>query len=270
MSTLRAKAPDTQEISSFYDETLQQRLRDYIYGNDRITAAQHLVNSLIDCATERALEVGCGLGISAAKFVQRHEWLKVHAVDISPKVIEAANKLFRGNDRLIFEVSDMRAVPRLAPYDLITMLDVYEHIPRDTWPQFNAVLGAALSATGTIAITTPSRLHQEHLARENPAGLQIVDETVELPDLLALAKDVSGSVVYFRQVSIWHTNDYIHAVIKRRPTYSPVAWRRPATLVRRIQGRLAHLAQNAKQLRAVALRRRWVRERLGIDVESPR
>ncbi len=270
MAGLEVKRPDDREIASFYDEALEHRLRDYIYGNERITAALELANSLIERSTERVLEVGCGLGISAAELVQAQDWVKVHAVDISPKNIAAANRLFGGNDRLTFEVSDMREVPRLAPYDLITLLDVYEHIPRENWPQFNAVLGEALSATGTIAITTPSRLHQEYLARESPAGLQIVDETVELPDLLALAKDVSGTLVYSKQVSIWNINDYLHAVIKRSPPYRPVAWRRPATLVRRIQGRLAHLAQSAKRLRAVALRRRRVRETLGIDLESPR
>ena len=269
MSTLRAKVPSTHEISSFYDDILNQRLRDYIYGNERISAALELASSLIDCSTKQVLEVGCGLGISAAKFIQGRDWLKVHAIDISPKVIEAAKKLFGGNARLIFEVSDMGEVPRMAPYDLVTMLDVYEHIPRDRWPQFNAVLGAALSASGTIAITTPSKLHQQYLAREQPSGLQIVDETVDLPDLLALAKDVSGTVVYFKLVSIWNINDYAHTIIARNPPYRPIGWRRPATLVGRITGRLAHLARSAKRLRAVALRRRLVREKLGIDLELP-
>jgi len=67
----------------------------------------------------------------------------------------------------------MRVVPRLAPYDMITLLDVYEHIPRSEWAQFNAILRAAIADDGTIVVTVPSPLHQNHLLQVNPSGLQI-------------------------------------------------------------------------------------------------
>jgi len=266
MPTVRVNPPDTHDIASFYDETLEQRLRDYVHGNDRITAAFELAASLIDGSTKRVLEVGCGLGISAVQMVETRDWVKVHAVDISPKVIDAASKLFGGNDRLTFEVSDMREVPRLAPYDLITLLDVYEHIPREDWPQFNAVLGAALSTSGTIVITVPSRLHQEHLARVNPSGLQIVDQVVELEDLAALAKDVEGILVYFAYVSVWNSHDYIHSVIRRGPEYQPLKWRRPEKLLERINKRIRFWFEKAKRQRITAHRLRTVHDRLGITL----
>jgi SAM-dependent methyltransferase len=263
MPGLEVTGPEAREIASFYDEALEHRLRDYIYGNERITAAFSLANSLIGRSTERVLEVGCGLGISAAELIRARDWVKVHAVDISPNNIAAANRLFGGSDRLIFEVSDMRDVPRLAPYDLITMLDVYEHIPRANWPQFNAVLGAALASDGTMVITIPSPLHQDYLARENPCGLQIVDETVHLEDLAALARDVSGILVYLKYVSIWKENDYVHAVIRRRPCYQPLNWQAYG-LWGRVAARPVYWVDAVQRWYRASQRRRRIRLRLGI------
>jgi 2-polyprenyl-3-methyl-5-hydroxy-6-metoxy-1,4-benzoquinol methylase len=268
MPVLRESRPDADTIASFYDETLEQRLRDYVFGNDRIAAAVALSASLLDRSVTKVLEVGCGLGISAAELARGRDWLTVHAVDISPKTIAAAGQLFAGNDRLIFEVSDLREVPRLAPYDLITMLDVYEHIPRSDWPAFNARIASALSRDGAIVVTVPSPWHQEYLARENPAGLQIVDETVRVEDLAALARDVDGHIMKLNVISIWNDNDYIHAVIRRNPLYRPLRWVRPEGVMRRIAGRISAWRSSATRRRIAAIRSQQVYERLGVQVET--
>jgi SAM-dependent methyltransferase len=265
-----ANRPDADVIASFYDETLEQRLRDYVFGNERIEAAVRRAGAEIDRSVAKVLEVGCGLGISAAALIRDRDWLTVHGVDISPKSIAAARRLFAGNDRLIFEVSDMHAVPRLAPYDLITILDVYEHIPRETWPEFNGVIAAALSPGGAIVVTVPSRWHQERLARDNPVGLQIVDETVETEDLAALARDLDGHVMRLEAVSIYHHNDYLLCVIRRDPPTGPLRWRRPEGVAARVAGRLSAWLFAARRRRIAALRSRQVRERLGVKVEAVR
>jgi 2-polyprenyl-3-methyl-5-hydroxy-6-metoxy-1,4-benzoquinol methylase len=280
MPSLHAHTPDTHDIASFYDDRLEQRLRDYIYGNERITAALELAASLIDRSTKWVLDVGCGLGISASRIAETGDWVKVHAVDISPKTISAAVSLFGENNRVTFEASEMLEVPRFAPYDIIMLLDVYEHIPRETWPRFNSILGRSLSPTGSIVLTAPSPLHQEHLARVNPSGLQIVDEVVQLEDLAALAKDVAGQLVFFSYVSIWHTNDYLHAVIRRGPSYRPLntdwrygfadsnpswlKWQRSERVVDRIKQRLDFWLEGARQRNMSARRRRLVQDRLGL------
>ncbi len=263
---LSTKTPETGEISAFYDETLAQRLRDYIEGNKRISAAVDLAISRIDHSITRVLDVGCGLGIAAALMADTREWVRVHAVDISPRVIDAARRLYGGKERLVFDVSEMHEVPRLAPYDLITLLDVYEHIPREIRPQLNALLGRSLSPVGTIVLTIPSWLHQRNLARDNPAGLQIVDEVVELDDLVTLAKEVSGELVYFSYVSIWNSNDYVHVVIRRGPSYEPLAWRCPERILDRIRAKIVLSVARIRQQAASARRRRLVTDRLGISL----
>jgi protein-L-isoaspartate O-methyltransferase len=268
MATI-AEPRATHEIAAYYDTTLERRLRDYVFGNERIAAAIELVGAACTPATRKVLDVGCGLGIAADALTRKNARLTVHAVDISPKTIETAERLF-GHERLVFEVSDMREVPRLAPYDVITLLDVSEHIPREGRPGLHAVLGQALAPQGTLVLTTPSPLHQEYLARTDPGGLQIVDETIWPEDFLALARDVGGTLVCYRSVSIWKTHDYCHVVIQRNPTYGSVPWpqeRRP--LWRRAAGWLAARRARWAERRAAAARQARVRARLGISVSPP-
>jgi hypothetical protein len=192
--------------------------------------------------------------------------LRVHALDISPATIAAARRLFGEDGRVTFEVSEMEEVPRFAPYDIIILLDVYEHVPWKTWPRFHSILDRSLSPTGSLVLTMPSPLHQEHLARVNPAGLQVVDQVVQLEDLVTLAKAVSGQLVYFSYVSIWNTNDYLHAIIRRGPSYQPLGWQRPERVGDRIRRRITFWLERAGQRNRSARRRRLVRDRLGIRV----
>jgi len=47
----------------------------FVYGNERISAAVKLTVSLIDRSIDRILDVGCGLGISAAEIVETRDWV---------------------------------------------------------------------------------------------------------------------------------------------------------------------------------------------------
>jgi len=78
----------------------------------------------------------------------------------------------------------------------------------------HARLNSALTQSGRIVVTVPSPGKQESL-RTSGQGLQIIDETITLQDLVRLAEDVRGTLTYFNMISVWDTNDYIHAVVER-------------------------------------------------------
>ena len=55
---------------------------------------------------------------------------------------------------------------------------------------------------------------RRHFMRKVKA-CKIVDEVVTLEDLNVVAKEIGGALAYFSLLSVWETNDYIHAVIER-------------------------------------------------------
>ena len=214
-------ATNADAIAAYYDDEMQKPLRDFVYGNARVQAAIDLCLAYIHPHSRNLLDVGCGFGQSSAEFRQNRPWVDVTSVDISPKRIECGRRLFADYD-IRFQVSDMTTVPEGGPFDVITMLDVYEHIPKYARPQFHRTLAEALGRDGTVILTVPSPLHQGHLSANRPEGLQVVDETIQLNDVIRLANDLGGEVVLFHYVSIWHTNDYVHAAVTRQPRYDMI------------------------------------------------
>jgi SAM-dependent methyltransferase len=69
---------------------------------------------------QRVLDVACGTGKSFEPLLARG--YQVTACDISPEMVAAAAGKFAGHGVDLF-VADMRRLPRLGPFDLITCLD---------------------------------------------------------------------------------------------------------------------------------------------------
>lgn len=209
------------DVASFYDTFGKRGLDDYVHGNRRIEYATELVARYITPATRNLLDVGCGIGIACSTLSDRFPELHFTGVDISPENIAAARSLF-ASDRVSFDVSKVTDDVIQETYDLVYLLDVFEHIPRDVRTSFQQQLAAHLAPQGTLVATVPSPLHQAHLKAHHPEELQIIDEVVTLDDVREFARVIGGEVVHFSYVSVWRTNDYLHFVIQRDPQLAPL------------------------------------------------
>ncbi|TWT55862.1 SAM-dependent methyltransferase [Allorhodopirellula solitaria] len=259
---------EKKSIAAFYDAHSERMLRDFVNGNARVSAAIDLVTTHLHGRNGKILDVGCGIGSASYLFAQKLTGFEVLGVDISPKSIEIGRKLFSG-DRVSLAVSDMECSPEDGPFDAIVLVDVYEHIPREKWPDFNRVLASSLTPDGMLILTTPSSLHQSYLKECKPEGLQIVDETVEVSDVMSLARDLDATLVHYSMKSIWQTNDYLHVVIERCPQYSPKvkSHQRKLTVNQRLRRKMRHLSGMSQEPVGVKERRCYVKERLGVDVK---
>lgn len=259
--------PSKEAISSYYDQDIDRALRDYVHGNPRIHAAIERCLAFIGPSSQSLLDIGCGIGQSSFTFRRERPWLNVLGIDISSRRIECARRLF-GEEKLRFEVSDMSSRPAASLFHVVTMLDVYEHVPPSARQSFHDTLARCLSDEGTVVMTFPSTLHQNYLRRQRPEELQVVDETVFLSDISNLATDLQGELVLFEFVSIWNTNDYVHAVITRNPAYGPIernsaARSRFSSLLSRVR---RGLWDRRREAISREIRRKKVRDRLNISV----
>ena len=254
-------------IAQFYDQFSRRLLADYISQNARVSAAIARVCSVIDRRISKVLDVGCGIGASSDAYLRRRPWCRVDGVDISPENIKTAKRLFE-RDGLAFHCSDMKDRPTATTYDLIALLDVYEHVPRAEWPMLNALLAECLSPEGSIVAAIPSPLHQQFLAEHQPEALQVVDETVDFQDICDLAHDLQASIVTFQMVSIWNINDYMHVVMTRSPRYEPVYAVSAArtALWQRAGLRIARMFGGWRRRYTAWRRRKYVKTRLGIEL----
>lgn len=214
------KSRDKESVRRFYDDFSKKLMADYVHGNPRAEAAIKHALQWIPADTQRILDVGCGIGWSSWEIKRHCPEAEVIGIDLSPKMIEIARSLFQ-TPKLSYLTHDIisgEGIPGDV-FDSIVMLDVYEHIPKELRDGVHRALNKILAADGQLVLTCPSLLHQQFLRDHQPDGLQPVDEDVTVDELSKLSQDIGGQVVYFNHATVWHSNDYIHAVVQRNPEF---------------------------------------------------
>jgi SAM-dependent methyltransferase len=202
-----------REVEAYYDEFSQRFLKDIVEGNRRVDRQLALLSSAIPGDVRTVLVIGFGSGQAAHHIAMVARDAEITGVDISTENQRIAQTLF-AHPRIQYRKLDVTTDHLDGTYEVVVLPDVYEHIPAKSRHELHTQLNRLLAADGRLILTLPSPGHQSML-RARGEGLQVVDETVTLDDLIKLAGDVSGALTYFNSISVWGSNDYLHAVIER-------------------------------------------------------
>ena len=208
---------DSRTVKSYYDEHVVGKLRAFLDVNARVEAAWQTLVQFAPPGPTRICEVGCGIGDISWRMSRRFRNASVTGLDISPRSIEIASRLF-GSDRVSFaQVDDLRGhIPTST--DLVVLMDVYEHIGPERRPAVWEAVAAGLGETGRVFLAFPSPRHQAFL-RETGAEIQPVDEDLGLEDMRDMARGTGTELVLYKELDIWNSGDYIHVGLSRRPDW---------------------------------------------------
>ncbi len=104
------------------------------------------------------LEIGPGFGNLIERLHSRCGYRKVSAVDVSPEVVAACNRVLPGSTAL---AGDTAAFLHERPqeYDLVLMFHVLEHVPRDAVMPLLEALRASLKTNGKLIVEVPNIAH---------------------------------------------------------------------------------------------------------------
>ena len=223
LQELAATEVDTNDyVQSYYDNWDDRLIADYKRGNPRVLNGIEYVLNQIPQSASKILDIGCGIGWSTWEIKRHFPEAEVVGVDISPQLIETANTLFGAEKGLTFDTCDVTEdTPREGPYDAIVMIDVYEHISRDSRSVFHQALSQLLTSDGKLILTCPTPHLQRYLAANAPHKLQPVDEIIRDSDLETLLDDIDGTTYEKQTVSIWLEGDYFHATLNRSGSSFP-------------------------------------------------
>ena len=208
-----------EEIREFYAADLPRRLRARIDGNLRIDRAIEFMTARVE-VDDRILDIGCGIGVATEKLAANAEEGRVWALDISPAHIDYCRRTIERPNLEFFTLNVVEEFTRLdeivdGDLDVVTMVDVLEHLPQEAASELFANLGGRLSDRGRILLTYPSPTYQRHLYETEGSRLQAIDRIVEIDEILDLAKSAGCELRHFSHVDVWRRDQYIHCELVR-------------------------------------------------------
>jgi SAM-dependent methyltransferase len=203
-----------KEIKQYYDSLSGEKLNDYIYGNPRITEAWKTIIKDAPRNVSNVLEIGCGVGQTINRLSKKWPEAKFTGLDISGESIRIAQILFGGKN-ISFVEGILQPEIITEKYDLILMVDVYEHIEKQDRAEFHKNLKNILADKGRIIfnIPTPRLLH--YLTKYEPSRVQPVDEAIDNEVINSLINQTGTEMIFYNEKKIFRYGDYVHLVIGR-------------------------------------------------------
>jgi len=108
---------------------------------------------LPDGTGKSLLDVGCGMGF-ALRAMQDHGFERVRGIDISPEQIAACREL--GLPGELVESTESYLWSCEERFDVILLLDVLEHVPRESQIPLMRAVEHVLNPDGKVVITVPN------------------------------------------------------------------------------------------------------------------
>lgn len=214
------------QIAGFYDDFLDRRMVGYrLRGNRRLQLANRFVRAHIR-RDSNVLDVGCGIGITAEAVARKARRGRLWAFDLSARNVDYARRTVRAPN-IEWRVLDVLQSPeRLvdwvsSPVNVIVVIDVLEHIALPDQPRFMESLLSVAADDVVILLTFPSASYQQHLRAHDPGELQPVDEDITAAHLERLGHAHGLHLVSWNSHDVWLTDQYVHAVLRRRPVLVP-------------------------------------------------
>jgi SAM-dependent methyltransferase len=251
-------------VEDYYDKRVEEKLRDFTHFNPRIEAAIETLAGWAPVKPRRVLEIGCGIGAASWRMARAWPQAEVIGADISPVSIDVARACFR-LPNLSYHAGLIEEGALKGKFDLIVMMDVYEHIAPAARSGLHAAIRNLLADDARFVLAFPTPTLQNYAATNSPQDLQPIDECIGYDEIAVLARETATEIVYYRTTGVWHYGDYAHLVLARYRAMTEVKLREyvhPSRLVR--------LKQMVKRLIGREAPSRGVRDYLGPDLMRPR
>lgn len=218
----------SEPIQRYYESFSHDTgLRDWAFPNARHEQLRLVLGRLLDGRSGlRILDVGCGTGVMAAALTR---YGRVDGNDLSAGAVALAAALV---PEARFRAGRLEDVDFTGPYDLITLFDVLEHVPREERGALLGALAERLAPGGTLFASTPQGDFTRWLLDERPELAQVIEVEVQLAELLAEAAQVGLALAHYETYEIQWARQY-QAMAFERPPAPGAAPRFPRSLRRR-------------------------------------
>ncbi|BDM81691.1 class I SAM-dependent methyltransferase [Acaryochloris marina] len=218
---------NVEQVRNYYNEFRDTRMLSYrLYGNPRIDKAVELIGQYTR-PDSKVLDIGCGIGLVSEKIGAKIKTGHVWACDIADQNIAYAQQTVIDENITFLKVDIINEFKKIEdtiqkPVDLVSMVDVIEHLPPNHYETFFSNLGRVTAGDAVVVLTYPSPEYQRYLHLHNPDELQVIDETIEIGDLIQWAAHGNFKLQYFSYPDLDRKNQYVHCVLAKDLAYDEV------------------------------------------------
>ena len=164
--------------------------------------------------------MGCGVGIFTKLLAKKVKNGIIEAVDLSEKSVAVAKNELKDRNSIHFDVADVvKYQPKNSDFDMITLMDVIEHIPLEHHAELFANLAKIATEKTNILINIPNPQYIGYARINHPESLQVIDQEVELFTLMQHLEKNGLELVYFEKYGIWEQDDYHFMVIRKKRNF---------------------------------------------------
>lgn len=191
--------------------------RHWWWGFRYLGGLEVVFDQLEDIQFSSLVDVGCGDGRFLRELIAEYPDVTATGIDYSEHAIDLANSL---NPALDFRCVDLRSQELDSTYDVVTLIEVLEHIPPDDIDSFLATVTDTLTPQGRAVITVPHEnkpVQDKHFQHFSGAELRdIVNpyfESIDLvpfDDINAIGLKLARKFIGGRGDNVVVTNDWVN------------------------------------------------------------
>jgi 2-polyprenyl-3-methyl-5-hydroxy-6-metoxy-1,4-benzoquinol methylase len=135
-----------------YKEGFSQTL-EWSWGLNYVSTVEFIISKIGEEQFKTIVDVGCGDGrLTRELFFEFGGQANVAGIDYSPTAIRLAQAM---NPNIQFENVNIYSESNIEKYDVIVLMEVFEHIPLDQCEEFVLALYGMLNEKGCIYLTVP-------------------------------------------------------------------------------------------------------------------
>lgn len=207
---------EKDKIVGFYDQ--------YVAKQEKIginSRHLHIMDKLIDAGLSthhHVLEVGCGIGPVSHLMAKKVSGGKVLGVDISPESIQKAKELWKDQENLSFEVSDMKDFNKPDQlFDFFVFPDVLEHIPVDQHFHIFETVKEHAQKDAVVFIHIPAPRFLEWMIENEPEKLQVIDQPLDSGQLIGAVSENGFYLEKMETYSVFYKEkDYQYFIFRNK------------------------------------------------------
>ena len=188
-----------EDIIKYYNAMLPRFEADDHRENPRHVISLKRLEGLIK-AGHNVLDIGCGVGTTTRSITNMGALAT--GIDIAPDLIDYANKWNTNFGRAHYICGNICDIKLEQQFDIISLIDVIEHIPWDDMHEFFRRLYDWSNEETTFYVNLPDGRFTQYMQDHYPEKLQPIDNVIHHDKLLGLFRDIGFECIEWKGYGI--------------------------------------------------------------------